>query len=152
MDLFPDSKELLELFAAHDVRFMVIGGHALGAHGLPRATEDFDIWVWPNPKNADRIITCLAAFGFEHSGLNSEDFTQPDTVVQLGFAPARIDLMTSISGVEFEDAWERRIIATLDGVEFPVIGKSDLVANKWALGRPQDLVDLMKLVRQAQRE
>lgn len=152
MDLFPDSKELLELFAAHDVRFMVIGGHALGAHGLPRATEDFDIWVWPNPKNADRIITCLAAFGFEHSGLNSEDFTQPDTVVQLGFSPARIDLMTSISGVEFEDAWERRIIATLDGVEFPVIGKSDLVANKWALGRPQDLVDLMKLVRQAQRE
>ena len=152
MDLFPDSKELLELFAAHDVKFMVIGGHALGAHGLPRATEDFDIWVWPNPKNADRIITCLAAFGFEHSGLNSEDFTQPDTVVQLGFAPARIDLMTSISGVEFEDAWDRRIIATLDGVEFPVIGKSDLVANKWALGRPQDLVDLMKLVRQAQRE
>lgn len=152
MDLFPDSKELLELFAAHDVRFMVVGGHALGAHGLPRATEDFDIWVWPNPKNADRIISCLEAFGFEHSGLNSGDFTQPDTVVQLGFSPARIDLMTSISGVEFEEAWERRIIATLDGVEFPVIGKSDLVANKWALGRPQDLVDLMKLVRQAQRE
>lgn len=152
MDLFPDSKELLELFIAEGVRFMVVGGHALGAHGLPRATEDFDIWVWPDPQNASRIIASLARFGFEHSGLTVDGFTEPDTVVQLGVSPARIDLMTSISGVEFEDAWERRIIATLDDVDIPVIGKTDLVANKWALGRPQDLVDLMKLVRQAQRE
>ena len=152
MDLFPDSKELLELFIANDVKFMVVGGHALGAHGLPRATEDFDLWVWPDPLNAERIISCLAQFGFEHSGLSDKDFTERDTVVQLGFTPTRIDLMTSISGVEFEDAWERRIVATLDGVDFPVIGKADLVANKWALGRPPDLVDLMKLVRQAQRE
>lgn len=152
MDLFPDSKELLELFVAHEVRFMVVGGHALGAHGLPRATEDFDIWLWPDPQNAQRIIECLSAFGFEHSDLTTDDFMRSDTVVQLGFTPARIDLMTSISGVNFEEAWERRIIATLDGVDFPVIGKADLVANKWALGRPQDLVDLMNLIRQAQRE
>ena len=152
MDLEEDFKEFLELLTANDVRYLIVGGFALAAHGLPRATDDFDVWVWMDQDNARALKKALDEFGFSSLEIQQADFMRPDLTVQLGYSPDRIDLMTSISGVEFEDAWERRIIATLDGVDFPVIGKADLVANKWALGRPQDLVDLMKLVRQAQRE
>jgi len=152
MDLEEDFKEFLALLIANDVRFLIVGGFALAAHGLPRATDDLDVWVWTDKDNAHALKNALDDFGFSSLDIEQADFLRPDLTLQLGYSPDRIDLMTSISGVEFEEAWERRIIATLDGVDFPVIGKADLVANKWALGRPQDLVDLMKLVRQAQRE
>ena len=152
MDLEEDFREFLELLTVNNVRFLIVGGFALAAHGLPRATDDIDIWVWMEDGNARALKRALDDFGFSSLEIDQADFLRPDLTIQLGYSPDRIDLMTSISGVDFEDAWERRIIATLDGVDFPVIGKADLVANKWALGRPQDLVDLMKLIRQAQRE
>ncbi|MFM7095102.1 MAG: DUF6036 family nucleotidyltransferase [Actinomycetota bacterium] len=152
MDLEEDFREFLELLTVNNVRFLIVGGFALAAHGLPRATDDIDIWVWMEDDNARALKRALDDFGFSSLEIDQADFLRPDLTIQLGYSPDRIDLMTSISGVDFEEAWERRIIATLDGVDFPVIGKADLVANKWALGRPQDLVDLMKLVRQAQRE
>ncbi|MFM8390110.1 MAG: DUF6036 family nucleotidyltransferase [Actinomycetota bacterium] len=152
MDLEEDFREFLELLTVNNVRFLIVGGFALAAHGLPRATDDIDIWVWMEDDNARALKRALDDFGFSSLEIDQADFLRPDLTIQLGYSPDRIDLMTSISGVDFEEAWERRIIATLDGVNFPVIGKADLVANKWALGRPQDLVDLMKLVHQAQRE
>ena len=152
MDLEEDFKEFLELLIANDVRFLIVGGYALAAHGLPRTTTDIDIWVWMDAQNAKALKKCLEDFGFGSLEIEQADFLRPDITVQLGYSPDRIDLMTSISGVVFEEAWERRILATLAGVTLPIIGKTDLVTNKWVLRRPQDLVDLMKLVRQAQRE
>ena len=152
MDLEEDFKEFLELLIANDVRFLIVGGYALAAHGLPRTTTDIDIWVWMDAQNANALKKCLDDFGFGSLEIEQADFLRPDITVQLGYSPDRIDLMTSISGVVFEEAWERRILATLAGVTLPIIGKTDLVTNKWVLRRPQDLVDLMKLVRQAQRE
>jgi hypothetical protein len=125
VDLFPDSKELLELFLARDVRFLVIGGHALAAHGIPRGTDDFDLWVWAEHGNAVKITDALDKFGF----------------ASVGITPA-----------DLEDAWRDRFDVPLDGMTIPVISCTHLVINKWTTGRPQDLVDLMKLVRQAQRE
>ncbi len=152
MDLFPDSKELLELFLARDVRFLVIGGYALAAHGLPRGTDDFDLWIWAEHDNALRIFDALTTFGFGDVGLAVTDLEASDRVIQLGTSPSRIDLLTSISGVRFEDAWAARVEVHLDGLSIPIIGRKHLVINKWSTGRPQDLVDVMKLVRQAQRE
>ncbi|NBN90078.1 MAG: hypothetical protein EBV24_07200 [Actinobacteria bacterium] len=152
MVLFPDSKELLELFLARDVRFLIVGGHALAAHGIPRGTDDFDLWVWADHGNALRITDALNIFGFGGVGLTPADLEAPDRIIQLGTRPCRIDLLTSITGVEFDDAWESRVEILLDGLIVPVISRTHLVINKWTTGRPQDLVDLMKLVRQAQRE
>lgn len=152
MDLFPDSKELLELFLARDVRFLVIGGHALAAHGIPRGTDDFDLWVWAEHGNAAKITDALDKFGFASVGITPADLEAPDRIIQLGTSPSRIDLLTSITGVDFEDAWRDRFDVPLDGMTIPVISRTHLVINKWTTGRPQDLVDLMKLVRQAQRE
>lgn len=152
MDLFPDSKELLELFLARDVRFLIIGGHALAAHGIPRGTDDFDLWVWADHDNALKIAEALAKFGFDNVGLTPADFEAPDRIIQLGTSPCRIDILTSITGVEFEDAWRERLEVPLDGMMVPVNSRTHLAINKWTTGRPQDLVDLMKLVRQAQME
>ena len=145
MQLDSDFSEFVASFAAHDVRFMIVGGYALAAHGLPRATGDLDAWIWTDPDNARRILGSLAEFGFGGLNITEADLTSDDCVIQLGYPPYRIDILTRISGVEFEDAWSRRLIVDLDGVSVPFIGRDDLIVNKRAVGRPQDVADVLRL-------
>ena len=148
MKLDKDFNEFVELFVANDVRFLVVGGYALAAHGYPRATDDFDAWVWANSENAEKIVECLAAFGFGSLNLTTDDFTTLDRVVQLGYPPYRIDIITSISGVEFDSAWANRLVVDVDGLQVPFIGRDDLLTNKRATGRPKDLLDVKYLTRE----
>ncbi len=115
MHLDPDFKEFVELFTAHDVRFLVVGGYALAAHELPRATGDFDAWVWIDQQNARRIVEALTEFGFGQLDLTVDDFNRPDSIVQLGYPPYRIDLPTTIDGVDFDEAWRNRVEVRVDG-------------------------------------
>jgi hypothetical protein len=145
MELDKDFSEFVELFIAHDVRFLIIGGYALAAHGLPRATGDLDAWVWISDDNASKIISALNEFGFGDVGVTVSDFSRQDSVVQLGFPPYRIDILTSIDGVEFEDAWSRRIMVQVNHLDVPFISRGDLIVNKTAVGRPQDVADVKRL-------
>lgn len=146
MHLDRDFNEFVGLFVEHDVRFLIVGGYAVAAHGFPRATGDLDAWVLVDPENAGRIVAALREFGFGSLGLSEEDFMTSAGVVQLGYPPHRIDIMTSIEGVEFGDAWERREEVDLGGgVVAPIIGLEDLLKNKRSLGRPQDMADVARL-------
>lgn len=142
MHLDRDFSEFVTLLVAHDVRFLVVGGYAVAAHGHPRYTGDLDIWVWASPGNAAGLLRALTDFGFGSLGLTVTDFTEPDRVVQLGYPPVRIDLLTSIDGVDFESCFERRVDVSLDGLSLPFLSLEDLRRNKAASGRPQDLADL----------
>ena len=122
-----------------------MGGYALAAHGLPRATGDFDAWVWIDTDNAVRIVRSLDEFGFVGLNLSVDDFNRTDVVVQLGDPPHRIDIMTSIDGVDFEEAWERKVLIQVDGRSIPFISREDLITNKRAAGRPQDVADVARL-------
>ena len=136
-----DVRDLLALLAKHDVRFMVVGGFAVAFHGTPRYTKDLDVWVECSPDNARRLVHVIEEFGFGSLGLTTHDFETPDLVIQLGYEPNRIDFLTGLTGVRFEDAYPRRVAATIDGIEVPVIDRQSLIANKRAFGRAQDLVD-----------
>jgi len=139
--LNPDFRDMLSALSAAEADYLVVGAYALAAHGFPRATGDIDLWVRPTKENAMRVWKALAAFGAPTSRITLEDFSTPDIVYQIGVAPRRIDILTSISGVEFEHAWEDRISVELDGLTVPVIGRLHLLANKRASGRPKDLAD-----------
>jgi predicted nucleotidyltransferase len=153
MELPQDWKEFLSLLVEHRVRFLLIGGHAMAAHGFPRFTADLDVWVEPGPTNAERVMSALVAFGFgDVRGLSNADFTSPGTVVALGHPPMRIDLLTSISGVEFKGAWARRRRTTVAGVRLWMISAEDLIANKRAAGRPKDLLDVETLLQVPKRQ
>jgi len=145
MQLDEDFSEFVALLAAHDVRYMIVGGYALAAHGLPRATGDLDAWIWTDQQNAQRLLEALEEFGFGGIGISESDLTSADCVVQLGYPPYRIDLLTRIDGVEFDDAWTRHIQLVLGGVTVPFIGRTDLIVNKRAVGRPQDVADVKRL-------
>jgi hypothetical protein len=145
MQLDADFSEFVALLAAHDVRYMIVGGYALAAHGLPRATGDLDAWIWSQPGNAKRLLAALDEFGFGGIGISESDLTSDDCVIQLGYPPYRIDLLTRIEGVDFDDAWDRHIELVLDGVVVPCIGRDDLIVNKRAVGRPQDVADVQRL-------
>jgi len=145
MELDKDFNEFVELFLEHNVRFLIVGGYALAAHGLPRATGDLDAWVWINPENAQNIMRALNAFGFQNLSLTESDFSKEDSIIQLGYPPFRIDILTSIDGVAFDQAWEKKIVVELNGMNVPFIGRDDLIANKKAAGRPQDLADVSRL-------
>ena len=147
MELDKDFKEFVELFIAHDVQFLIVGGYALAAHGLPRATGDLDAWVWANEDNAKRIIEALDEFGFGEVGVTISDFERADSVVQLGFPPYRIDILTSVDGVSFEAAWANRVVVDIDQMKVPFIGRADLIANMTAAGRPQDIADVQRLTQ-----
>ncbi|MDZ4848561.1 MAG: hypothetical protein SGI77_04655 [Pirellulaceae bacterium] len=121
--------------------YLVVGAYAMAAHGCPRSTGDIDFWVRPTPENAARVWAALTLFGAPMSKIDLEDFSTPDIVFQIGLAPQRIDLLTSISGVNFDDAWPNRLVADLDGVRADVIGRKHLLQNKISSGRPKDLVD-----------
>jgi hypothetical protein len=140
--LTKDFVEFIECCVARDVKFLIVGGYALAAHGHPRATKDLDVWILMEQGNAEQLVGALDDFGMESVGLEASDFIEPDIVVQLGYPPLRIDLLTSASGVEFETCWSRRMMATVGSVEAGFISYEDLIANKRASGRPQDAVDV----------
>ncbi len=123
------------------MRFLVVDGFAVAVHGIPRYTKDLDLWVECSEDNAKKLLAVLEAFGFGSLELSVEDFTTPDLVIQLGYEPNRIDFLTGLTGVTFEEAFPKRISATIDGIEVPVIDRASLATNKRAFGRPQDLVD-----------
>jgi hypothetical protein len=129
--------------------FMVIGAHAVAVYARPRATGDLDIWVRPTPSNAARVWRALVEFGAPLDALTRQDLTSDDVVFQIGVAPSRIDLLTTIGGVEFADAWARRTQVELWGLDVPVIGRDDLIRNKRAAGRERDLADVAELERAA---
>lgn len=141
----PDFVEMLSALSAAGVDYLIVGAHALAAHGLPRATGDLDIWVRPAPDNAAHVITALRAFGAPLFDLSEADLARPDTVFQIGVVPNRIDILTAISGVAFGDAWPRRAVITIEGQELPFLSREDLERNKRAAGRPKDIADLAAL-------
>lgn len=145
MQLDKDFSEFVSLLNAHEVRFLVVGGYALAAHGLPRYTGDFDTWIWLDSDNARRVLDALEEFGFGGLGITEDDFTRMDSIVQLGYPPHRIDLLTSIDGVDFENAWPRRLEVEFGNATIGFIGREDLLTNKRAAGRPQDLADIARL-------
>ncbi len=149
--LTPDFIEFIECCARRDVQFLIVGGYAVAAHGHPRATKDLDVWVLIDPTNADHLIQALEDFGMASVGLTADDFLEPEVVVQLGYPPIRIDLLTSVSGVTFEDCWANRVIVDVGGIEAGFISADDLITNKRASGRPQDLVDADILEQLTQR-
>jgi len=142
MKLERERREFIELLNARDVRYVIVGAFALAHHGRPRYTGDIDFFVEASPENAERLNQVLEQFGFANVGVVEEDFTAADQVVQLGVEPHRMDLMTSISGVAFEEAWNTREYGNLDGLQVPYICKELLKRNKAAVGRKQDLADL----------
>lgn len=136
---------MLSALSGTGADFLVVGAYALAAHGHPRATGDLDLWVRPTPENALRVWQALIDFGAPFSKLKVDDFSTPDIVYQIGIAPRRIDILTSITGVLFDDAWSNRINVEIDGISLPVLGREELLANKKATGRPQDNVDAKTL-------
>ncbi|HUM00734.1 MAG TPA: hypothetical protein VL084_00485 [Thermoanaerobaculia bacterium] len=137
----PDFVEMLSELSASGADFLVVGAHALAAHGHPRATGDLDVWVRADPENAPRVLEALRRFGAPLFDLSVEDLSRPGTVFQIGTAPARIDILTGVSGLTFEQAWPRRTTVKLGELSVGVIGREDLIRNKRATGRPQVLVD-----------
>ena len=142
MQLNRDFSEFVASCNRHGVRYLVVGGYALAAHGHPRATKDFDVWVWIGADNPSRVTAALEEFGFGDVGLTASDFSAAGKMIQLGYSPIRIDILTSIDGVEFEDAYESRVTMRLDDQDVPFIGRNALIQNKRASGRLQDLADV----------
>jgi hypothetical protein len=143
--LHPDWREFIELLNSHQVRYLIVGGFAVAFHGYPRLTEDIDFFLDASHENARRVLRALEDFGFGSLDLSEADFSTADRVVQLGYAPYRIDLITSISGVTFDEAWERRLTADLEGIPTQFVDRESLVRNKLATGRDKDRVDAKEL-------
>jgi predicted nucleotidyltransferase len=140
-----DFKEFLKLLNAHQVEYLLIGGYAVGYHGYPRATADMDIWIANNPVNADRIVAALREFGFDLAELSPQLFLKEWQVIRLGVPPVRVEIATTISGVDFDDCFPQRVEDELDGVKVNLISLRHLKLNKKASGRHQDLADLENL-------
>jgi len=145
MALSKDSKEFLESLNSRVIDYVIVGAHSLAFHERPRYTGDLDILVRATPENAAKLVDLLNQFGFAHSGFKESDFTQPEQLIQLGRAPNRIDLLTSITGVTTEEALASKVEAELDGISVFILSKDALIRNKRAVGRPQDLADLKLL-------
>ena len=145
MVLNKDFKEFIELLNANNVKYLIVGGYAVGIHGYPRYTKDLDIWILVSHENADNVIKSLKQFGFGSLGLKKEDFLKPDEFVQLGYPPNRIDIVTSCDGVEFETCYQSRKQVIVDGLAINFIDIENLKKNKKASARPQDLADLDNL-------
>jgi hypothetical protein len=142
-----DFQDLLAALLAVEVRFLVVGAHAMAVHGVPRATGDLDVWIAPDAGNADRAWSAVVRFGAPLSamGVTRDDFGRPDRVVQVGLPPRRIDILTSVSGITFDEAWPGRVIHEVAGLAVPFLGRAALVRNKRASGRAKDLADLEAL-------
>ena len=145
MEFPEDFKELLRLLNSNNVEYLIVGGYALGYHGVPRYTGDLDIFIAANPGNADVLIRSIDDFGFGSLELGRSDFTVPGNVIQIGYPPIRVDFLTQITGVEWREAWESRIDTTFGGIPVHIISKEHLIQNKRAAGRPVDLGDIDRL-------
>jgi hypothetical protein len=143
--LNPDFKDMLSCLKEEEVDVIVVGAYALAAHGFPRATGDIDIWVRNSSENAQKIVRALMKFGAPVSHLSEKDFTAPDVIVQLGVEPCRIDLLTGIDGVGFDEAWQNKLSITIDNLEIDILSKEDLLRNKLATGRDKDKGDIVWL-------
>ena len=144
--MIPDFLDLLEALLAAQARFLVVGGYAVGVHGYPRATKDLGIWVDATAQNAPRVMAALQTFGAPLHGLTEQDLRTAGVGLQIGVPPGRIDILTQISGVDFEQAWPQRLEASFFGrMVCPVIGRQDLITNKRASARAQDLADVEAL-------
>lgn len=148
-ELNADFHDLLQAFVDHQVRFMVVGAHAVGAHGVPRATQDLDLWIDSSPENAALVWRALVHFGapLAELGIQQRDFTRPEIVAQVGVPPNRIDILTDVTGLRFEEAWSGRGHGLIEGVRVPVIGRDSLIQNKRAAARHKDLGDVEALER-----
>lgn len=142
-----DFAEMLLSLSANDAEFMLVGAHARAAYGIPRATADMDIWVRATPENALRVWKALAEYGAPLHELTVDDLAHPEFVFQIGLPPYRIDILTKISGVTFEEAWPNRLYGDFGGATYPVIGREEFIRNKRASGRPKDLSDIHDLER-----
>jgi predicted nucleotidyltransferase len=140
-----DFKEFIQFLNDNHVRYLIVGGYAVAIHGHPRYTKDIDIWIEMSPENADNLLQALEEFGFSSLGLQSEDFLTPDQIIQLGYPPSRIDLLTTIDGVNFENCYPLRLEVTIDNIVVNFIDLDNLRKNKQASGRVQDLADLENL-------
>ena len=145
LELPPDFKEFLKLLKEHNVRYLLIGGYAVGYHGYARATDDMDIWVAIHPDNAQKIVTVLKVFGFDLPELKPELFLREKQIIRMGIPPVKLEIGTSISGVDFDECYQGRVVDELDGVEVNLIDLENLKKNKKASGRLKDLADLEKL-------
>lgn len=145
MEVQQDFKELLEFLNAREVEYIIVGGYALAFHGAPRFTGDLDVFVKPDKENARRIIAVLDDFGFGSLGLTVEDFEATDTIVQLGVPPVRIDIITSLTGVDWDDAYAERAAGKYGDVPVSYLGREQFIANKRATGRKRDLADIEAL-------
>ena len=140
--------DLLRGFLAGKVRFLVVGAHAMAVHGVPRGTQDLDLWIEPSPENADLVWRALAAFGapLESMDISRRDFERPGPIIQIGLPPNRIDLLTSLSGLpDFAGAWRQHAVHAVSGLQVPFLSRADLITNKRASGRRKDLADLEAL-------
>ncbi len=138
----PDFVDLLRAFVAADVRFLIVGAYALAVHGRPRATGDLDVWVDATPQNAVRVMRALATFGAPLSQVSEPDFAAPGVVYQIGLPPGRIDVLTELTGIAFDDAWPGRVRRPFGDIDVDFIGREAFILNKRAIGRPKDLVDV----------
>jgi len=140
-----DFREFIESLNKHNVRYLLIGGYAVALHGHPRYTKDLDIWIWMEDTNVANLLNALKDFGFSSLPLVNEDFLKPDQIVQLGFPPNRIDLITSPKGVDFNTCYASREEIEIEGLKVNLIDLKNLIKNKKATGRHQDLADLENL-------
>lgn len=137
--------EFIELLNAHNVRYLVVGGYAVALHGHPRYTKDLDVWIELSPENAENIINALEEFGFGSLGLKPEDFLERDQIIQLGYPPNRIDILTTLKEIQFNDCYKGKVEIQIQGIKINFIDLENLKLNKRATGRPQDLADAENL-------
>ena len=137
-----DFIDLLRELCAVEARFMIVGAYAVSFHSHPRTTGDIDVWIEPTPENATKVMAALSAFGAPIHDLNASDLATAGVVYQIGVVPRRVDILTSLTGLDFPTAWRERVSGNLGGVECPILGRDALVRNKRALGRRQDIADL----------
>jgi hypothetical protein len=147
MSINPDFSDMLAALSAEGAEFLLIGGYAVMRYTEPRYTKDLDLWVRPSPDNAARVFRALVSYGAPLTGISPADFAEPGAIYQIGVAPNRIDLVTSIDGVEFDEAWATRTHAVFDDLEVALPSPEVLLRNKRASGRPRDLVDAAALER-----
>jgi predicted nucleotidyltransferase len=144
-ELNQDFKEFLQSLNANRVRYLIVGGYAVAIHGHPRYTKDLDIWVDLDEENAAKVVQALIDFGFGSLNLQISDFLEPDTVIQLGYPPSRIDLLIGLDGAAFEECYAKRLEGIVDGIRVCVVDRDGLIRLKEAAGRPQDVADVDKL-------
>jgi hypothetical protein len=143
--LSKDFKEFIESLNGHNVRYLVVGGYAVAFHGYPRYTKDLDVWIELSPENANNMIKALEEFGFGSLGLKIEDFLESDQIIQLGYPPNRIDILTTLKKLQFKDSYKARIEIEIQGIKINFIDLENLKLNKRATGSPQDLADAENL-------